>query len=260
MSAYNVRLYDYKHSQQLRIYTKAVNQQSEDDKKADIKNNDKDEKEKEEQEQTEPDYERSYKVSTNRTKQKIYEITRANTWDWFITLTFDRNKIDSSNYDLLLEKVRKWFNNVKLRKAPNMKYIIIPELHKDGIHYHFHGLLADCSQLTFVDSGIVQNGKVVYNISDFKYGFTTATKVEDTRKVSSYISKYITKDLEIHIKGKRRFLASKNCEKVNIIDYHMTEEEIETLMDSIALDITHMKTQDIPDAHQRIKYIELKKE
>ena len=47
MTAYNVRLYDYKHSQQLRIYTKAVNQQSEDDKKADIKNNDKDEKEKE---------------------------------------------------------------------------------------------------------------------------------------------------------------------------------------------------------------------
>ena len=40
----------------------------------------------------------------------------------------------------------------------------------------------------------------------------------------------------------------------------MTEEEIETLMDSISLDITHMKTQDIPDAHQRIKYIELKKE
>lgn len=145
-------------------------------------------------------------------------------------------------------------------KAPNMKYIIIPELHKDGIHYHFHGLLADCSQLTFVDSGIVQNGKIVYNISDFKYGFTTATKVEDTRKVSSYISKYITKDLEIHIKGKRRFLASKNCEKVRVIDYHMTEEEIETLIDSISLDITHMKTQDIPEAHQRIKYIELKKE
>ena len=62
MFAYNVRLYDYKHSQQLRIYTKAVNQQSEDDKKADIKNNDKDEKEKEEQEQTVPDYERSYKA------------------------------------------------------------------------------------------------------------------------------------------------------------------------------------------------------
>ena len=44
MSAYNVRLYDYKHSQQLRIYTKAVNQQLEDDKKADVKNNDKKEK------------------------------------------------------------------------------------------------------------------------------------------------------------------------------------------------------------------------
>ena len=70
----------------------------------------------------------------------------------------------------------------------------------------------------------------------------------------------MTKDLEIHIKGKRRFLASNNCEKVKVIDYHMTEEEIETLIDSIALDITHMKTQDIPKAHQRIKYIELKTE
>lgn len=257
MSAYNVRLYNYKHSQQIRIYTKAVNEKTE-DKKADSKQNDNNDNEK--KEESEPDFERSRKVSTNRTKQKIYEITRANTWEWFITLTFDRSKIDSSNYDLLLEKVRKWFNNVKERKAPDLKYIIIPELHKDGVHYHFHGLLANCTGLTFENSGVVQNGKEVYNITDFKFGFTTATKVEDTKKVASYISKYITKDLEIHIKGKRRYLASKNCEKVKVTDYHMTEEELETLIDSISLDITYMKTQDIPEAHQRITYIELKKE
>lgn len=261
MSAYNVRLYDYKHSQQIRIYTKTVNcKDKEKEIKADSKKNDiKDSKENEQKEDNEIDTERSQKVSVNRTKQKIYEITRANTWDWFITLTFDRDKVDSSDYDLLLKTVRKWFDNVRQRKCPNMKYLIIPELHKDGLHYHFHGLLASCDGLTFEDSGVVQNGKRVYNIRDFGFGFTTATRVEDTRKVSSYISKYITKDLEEHIKGKRRYLASKNCEKVKVTDYCMTDEELKTLLESVAEDITHMKTQDIPLAHQRIKYIELKK-
>ena len=30
-----------------------------------------------------------------------------------------------------------------------MKYIIVPELHKDKEHYHFHGLLANVDNLTF---------------------------------------------------------------------------------------------------------------
>ena len=49
MSAYNVRLYDYKHSQQIRIYTKTVNcKDKEKEIKADSKKNDiKDSKENE---------------------------------------------------------------------------------------------------------------------------------------------------------------------------------------------------------------------
>lgn len=264
--SYNVRLYDYLHSQQIRIYSRTVSCK---DDISDIKDNllttsdnggggdGSDVMVSDNEPVQDPD--RSKKVSVNRTKQKIFEIARANSWDWFVTLTFDREKIDSSNYDVLIKVVRKWLNHVKERKCWDMKYLMIPELHKDGIHYHFHGLWADCDGLNFVDSGIVKSGKKVYNIADFKYGFTTATKVEDTKRVSSYISKYITKELENHIKGKRRYLASKNCATANVIDYCMTDEEIKTLIESLSEDITHMKTEDIPVAAQRIRYIELKK-
>ena len=58
-------------------------------------------------------------------------------------------------------------------------------------------------------------GEEIYNINkrSFKYGFTTATKIESTEKVSNYITKYITKELITMSKGQRRYLYSKNLAK-----------------------------------------------
>lgn len=264
MPCYNVRLYDYKHSQQVRIYTKTINTKNEAEKAFAKRKREEEKKEKEEKEivheRTPEQEEHSIQVSVNRTKQKIFEIVRSNTWHWFVTLTFDRKKIDSSDYDSLVKVTRTWLNHMRTRKCPDFKYFLIPELHADGIHYHFHGLFADCDGLGFTDSGIVQNGKPVYNISGFNFGFTTATKVEDTRRVSSYITKYVTKDLSVHLKNKRRYLASKNCNTADIIDYAMTDDEIKELIAMISDEITFAKTQDCPVAYQKVKYFELKKE
>ena len=46
------------------------------------------------------DLQRSLYVSMNRSKQMIYGIARANKWDYFLTLTFDRNLVDSSDYKI----------------------------------------------------------------------------------------------------------------------------------------------------------------
>ena len=61
----------------------------------------------------------------------------------------------------------------------------------------------------------VKNGKEIYNINNrsFKYGFTTATKIESTEKVSNYITKYITKELITMSKRQHRYLYSKNLAK-----------------------------------------------
>lgn len=61
----------------------------------------------------------------------------------------------------------------------------------------------------------MKGGEKIYNIDtkSFKYGFTTATKIRDTDKVSNYITKYITKKLVCMTKGRHRYLYSKNLEK-----------------------------------------------
>ena len=124
-------------------------------------------------------------ISSNRSKKAIYDIARSNKWDYFITLTFDRKKIDSTDYDLIIKKVGKWLNNLR-RVNENLKYILVPEFHADGCHYHFHGLLANCDNIDFVDSGVkTDNNEIIFNIKNYRMGFSYATKVIDTKRVSS---------------------------------------------------------------------------
>ena len=197
--------------------------------------------------------------SMNRTVQKIYEISRANIWDYFLTLTFDRNKLDSSNYNLLCDKVSKWLNNLRSRYAPDLKYLIVPELHKDGKHYHFHGLLANIGNITLKDSGIKKNGHTIYNLSNWKYGFSTVTKVIDSNKVSSYITKYITKELCAVSKNKRRYWTSKNCDTAKISVYNLPYEDISEILDKNSQSIRHASSITIESAGLIINYIEMEK-
>lgn len=45
------------------------------------------------------DSDRSKSVSLNRTKNMVYYLARSNIWDWFVTLTFNPEFVDSFNYD-----------------------------------------------------------------------------------------------------------------------------------------------------------------
>lgn len=265
MGCYNVRLYEYEKSYQIRLYRRYI-----ENKKGTLKEHYKPEKspkmEKskkhlklDERIRTSSEIEHSLTVAQNRAKQNIYQITRANRWDWYITLTLSPEKVDRSNYDECLAAVRKWFNNVKFRCCPGLKYIIIPELHKDGKNYHFHGLLADCEGLTFTDSKVRQKGKKVYNLQQYNLGFSNCTKVTDTRKVSAYITKYITKELQAHIKGKRRYLASNNCSRGEVTEYNIRPEEKQELLAycSLCEEIGHMKSQSLAAAGQCISYLEI---
>lgn len=155
---------------------------------------------------------RSLKVSLNRTVNKVYDYARANVWEWFITWTLDPKKIDRYDYKAITDKLSKWLDNTRQRKAPDLKYIIVPEKHKDGA-YHFHGLLSHTGELEFIDSGKKTKTKdKIYNLEDWTLGFTTATKVKDTLKASNYITKYITKELMNDTKGQRRYWNSKNLD------------------------------------------------
>jgi len=152
---------------------------------------------------------RSQKNSISRSKKKIYDIARANSWDYFITLTLSPDKVDRENYDEISKKLSQWLKNVRKRKAKNLKYIIIPELHKDGKSYHFHGLIANVEGLKIVESIVSSK---VFNLPDYKLGFSVALPVRDNMRVANYITKYISKQLGVINFAKKRYWASNNLD------------------------------------------------
>lgn len=149
--------------------------------------------------------------SVNRSKRKIYEYARCAHWDWFVTFTFSPEKVNRYNFEECSRVIRKWLNNQR-RNAPNLYYLLVPEMHKDGA-WHFHGLLANTGNIKFIDSGIIQKGHKIYNMSKWSLGFTTATAVDNIYKVSTYIGKYITKELCEATSGKQRYYVSQNLPK-----------------------------------------------
>ena len=268
METYNVRLFTYLDGkQQARIYSKAITTGKEKEPNPPPEDEDIDcpflppgQKATwytEPKTRTQEDIEHSQRVSMNRTIQKIYEIARANRWEYFITLTFDPQKHNSKNYDYITGIMHDWLKYLKKTYAPDLIYLIVPELHSDGQKYHFHGVFANCGDIPFLESGHKIGDEPIYNIGAYKFGWSTATKVKDTFRVSSYITKYITKDLCSVTMGKKRYWSSKNCNRPIVQNYHMTQEEIDQIFDDCQNNIVFAKTAQLPFIGQSIKYIEM---
>lgn len=257
MGSYNVKVYEYATGTQIRLYNQVLTY-SEKVKKEPLLQLDSEKVHT--HELSSERNEHSLEKSLSRTVSQIYEVSRANSWDYFITLTFNRRLIDSSDYDLLSVKVSNWLKNLRKRYAPDLKYLIVPELHKDGVHYHFHAVIADTGNIKFVDSGIRKKGHIIYNMSNWKYGFSTATKVADSARVSSYITKYITKELCSVTKYKKRYWHSRNCNTANIKVYNLPYEDIDNILEQNIHLLQHVSTKKIKDSGLIVTYIELKKD
>lgn len=126
-----------------------------------------------------------------RARKRLYELARCNDFDTFITLTLSPEEIDRYDYKAVVGKLNDWLDNRVRRKG--LRYILVAERHKDGA-IHFHGLV-NGEALKLVDSGHSDGaGRKIYNVADWRLGFTTAVKVDENYgRVCSYVSKYITK-------------------------------------------------------------------
>ena len=223
-------------------------------------------------ERTQKQIEHSIESSVNRTINQIYMLSRANRWDYFITLTIDLQKLDSTDFNLISQKLNIWTNNLKKRYAPDLKYIIVPELHKDKRKWHFHGLFANIGKMSLDFSGKVCIGKYIYdyvqkpfatkiyNIPLWKYGFSTATVIRDPSRASSYITKYVTKDLCRVLPNQHRYLASQNVDKPIERVFNIAYEDLTRIYRKYLGQIAYMSKVKIPDAGQEIIYMELSKE
>lgn len=244
-NTYNARLINYPTGQHVTLYGNCIIKKKKPENLSRAYKNDN---------RSAKDIEHCISVSMARTKNNIYNIARSHEWKWFVTFTFARDNFDASDFDNVVKKMRKNMNHTKERYCPNLKYLIVPELHADKTNYHFHGLLANCDELNFVFSGkFDKKSRPIFNIPRWSWGWSTATLVGDTSKASGYICKYVTKDTERYLYGKRRYFS--NAKK--------TEGEKLVVSDTLefvqmyAEDITYMKDVYIPKAHQHVKYLEM---
>ena len=269
MAQYNLKRVDYGEFVQYRVYDRPISKNEEQkeikEQNEEVEKNDKADT-KDYKKTGQADNKRSEQVSINRSIQTIYKYAQANRWEYFVTLTFKRD-VDVNVYDYsdCVKKLTKWLNNQR-RKCPDLKYLFVPEMHKDGA-FHFHGLIANADGLTYSDSGRVAIGNkaykrtkenqhfpTIYNLDNWKYGFSTATAVVSSCKSASYICKYITKDLIQGIGKRRRFYPSNNLDLPEESEHFFDMDSLDALIESFGDSLDYSKTQDIPEAHQRIRY------
>lgn len=190
----------------------------------------------------------SMNCSLRRTKILMNMLLEMNDFDWFLTLTFDKQKIDRTDDLQVFNAYKKYINNLS-HQVPTFGYMTFPERHKDEDNcIHFHLLV---NGITYKQLGLENSGKVccswaylkkkiasreffertkqgheltdtdglpVYNITTFPYGFSTATRIASRERCNSYVKKYVEKALGSTEIFKKRFYYSKNLKVPDIVE------------------------------------------
>lgn len=137
----------------------------------------------------------------------------------FITLTFADNVSD-------IDVANKCFSNY-VRQVKRVKtdfaYLGVPEYQKRGaVHYHLFTNLQIGSDLLPMQ----KNTKNMYDVKYWSYGYTSAfdikNNVDDKFNSSLYMLKYLYKDLDNRLFGRKKVLKSNNLEKPNV--FYLSQE------------------------------------
>ena len=153
---------------------------------------------------SEPKHEVKLDSSISRTKRLVLEKALCNEWEYFCTFTLSKEKYDRYQLDKFHKDLTQWIRDQR-KKGLEIKYLLVPELHKDGA-WHMHGLMSGVgSQLVSfkderrkgrkVPSVLVNNGFYDYPAYRKKFGFCSLAHVRSSVAVSFYVLKYISKDI-----------------------------------------------------------------
>ena len=150
--------------------------------------------------------------SRRRAVAKLRDIALSTDFRYFVTLTLSPDRVDRYDIGDIVSRMRTWLDNRVRRKG--LAYVLVPELHKDGA-VHFHGFFND-ADIGLTDSGTLdkdgwraprkprsqkerkrlldEGARIVYNINDWSYGFTTAIEIYGNyASAVGYCCKYLGK-------------------------------------------------------------------
>lgn len=194
--------------------------------------------------------------SANRARQTLYDICRCNEFRYFVTWTFDSEKVERLN-DVIVKRKFTQFQNYLRKMFPHMYYVAVPEYHKNG-GLHFHLLVGGVTMadLKAVPARYVKDvkhhkkgdlvfkrGKQIFNVTRWKLGYSTLSVIENVEATKHYICKYITKQhCDDRFFGKKRYYVSNNIRRPVVDKW---TEAIEHCLDGIDLNVYLVSYADI---------------
>lgn len=194
--------------------------------------------------------------SRRRAIARITDYSRCTKFEWFVTLTLDSTKINRYDYAEVVKKLGVYCSNRVQRQG--LRYVLVAEPHKDGA-LHFHGFFGGLPEREFIPSGTYVGGPIkkkprrprsaaelarwvdagaheVYNLVSWKYGFTTAVRLEDDHDAAiTYICKYIRKAPEKT--GGRWYLSGGDLRGPTVQYANYTVTEVSNFPDSYTFSV-----------------------
>ena len=154
-----------------------------------------------------------------RAKRKVIEYALNNDFNWFVTITFDKNKINRYDVKLLERKILMWLKKTEQNYDSKARYILVPEYHKDkAIHYHALIKMQN-NRLKYLYNHRHWKKAVYKDTLLFKkFGRNEWVNIDSyTEPIGMYLAKYITK---LPDKMNNRYYFSskalKQSQKINI--------------------------------------------
>ena len=183
-----------------------------------------------------------------RSKLQMERIVKTNEqiFKTFITLTFKENETDITTANKAFNSFRTYIKKIK----PDFKYVAVPEFQKRGaVHYHvlsnidytdFKLLSKEEKRLWNRSSRSWQIGR---NIKGWNKGYSLVKNCSniinpntgDKVNVVGYMAKYMTKDIDKRLWGKRRFLYSLSLDRPSIIYIDESIEKEQSKLNMIEL-------------------------
>ena len=149
--------------------------------------------------------EENEKRALRRAKQAAFDLILCNHGlDTFATLTYDPGQVsDTSDFGKIYRPLRGWLSNAVQRHG--LQYVMVAERHKKG-GIHLHALMNSAALRMekavnpHTGGEIKRHGRLIYNITSWPYGFSTAERMGrqngDREAVAKYIFKYMGKIYE----------------------------------------------------------------
>ena len=135
----------------------------------------------------------SLRCSISRTKRMIKDYILCNDFKYFATWTL-KDELDMKAFK---KKLSRMIIDYNARNKMNIIYLLVFERGKEKGRLHAHGVISEIPRVYKNDFGYLSS-----KLFD-KLGFNSYSEIRDKEKCSSYIQKYLTKDIMNEFKGQR---------------------------------------------------------